>query len=78
MAIKFKSYHNCEKCGKRFEWGYNVPVRNKLSETSNIVVESRPVDLHLAHNAIEIESGKYIIEVNCPFCDFDNRFEYDE
>lgn len=73
MAIYFEAQHTCEKCRRSFEWCYFEPVRNRFD---NIIhVEEVPNNKTIAHQ-VHLHNGKYSIEINCPYCDYENRFVY--
>lgn len=74
MPIKFSDNHICEKCGKIFEWNYFESVRTRI-DSPYFVVEKMPTDKTLVHSFEKSDDG-YMVAVNCPYCDFYNRFVF--
>jgi len=75
MPIKFTGKHICEKCKKEFEWNYFELQRQK-DKFDMPIVEEIPRKI-LVHNFYKNNEGNYSVEVNCPFCDYDNQFSFD-
>ncbi len=72
MPIKYTSEHICEKCGKLFKWSYFEQIRTR-SDSRIHFVEDVP-NKTLAHSFTENDNDTYSVEVNCPYCDYDNSF----
>lgn len=75
MPIIFTDNHTCEKCGKAFEWNYFELIRQNIN-SPQFVVESMPLEKTIVHICHQRDIGVYDIEVNCPFCNFDNHFSF--
>lgn len=75
MPIVFTDNHHCEKCGKLFEWNYFNQMRQHI-DSSQLEVESMPQGKTLVHSCQQSDEGIYEIQVNCPYCDFDNHFKF--
>lgn len=73
MPIMFTDDHVCEKCGKTFEWNYFELIRQNI-DSSQFKVETIPCGKILAHSCQKKSNDIYDVEVNCPYCDFDNHF----
>lgn len=73
MPIIYTDNYRCEKCGKIFEWNYFELKRQKINSTI-FEVETMPHRKTLAHNFNQVDINTYYVEVNCPYCDFDNHF----
>lgn len=71
MPIIKQGEHACERCKKLFEWTLFEPYRNSAS-SSTYYAEAVPTGT-LIHR-YDVIDGKDIYEVNCPYCDFYNRF----
>ena len=76
MPIKFTNNHVCEKCHKSFEWNYFETKRCKLN-SDEAVVEIVP-NVTMAHSFFKNSETGYEVEVNCPYCFYDNHFTYNE
>lgn len=76
MPIKYIAKHICEKCGKAFEWNLLDQRRTHL-ESGNCFVEEIP-NKTLAHSFTNNCNGTYSVAVNCPYCDYDNYFDWSE
>ena|GEM_PF-4854091 len=77
MPVKFSGKQKCEKCGEEFEWKYFELERQRISDPSNqLIVESLPVNITLAHACRMNNDGTYSVQVNCPLCDWDNHFQF--
>ena len=75
MPIIFTDNHVCEKCGKIFEWNYFKIIRQNI-DSPHSEVETMPCGKNLAHSCQNKSDDIYNIEVNCPYCDFDNYFTF--
>ena len=75
MPILHEGIHYCEHCHKSFDWIHFELEKQKLREA--ITFEKIP-DRLKAHRFMPISSGQYEVEVNCPFCYYDNHFIYPE
>lgn len=75
MPIKFTDNHTCEKCGKVFEWNYFELIRQNI-DSPQFNIELIPQMKTLAHSCHKRDNLIYDIEVNCPHCDYNNRFTY--
>lgn len=73
MPIIYTDSYKCEKCGKRFEWNYFELKRQNI-DSPQFEVEYMPHRKTLAHRFHQIDKDTYLVEVNCPHCDFDNHF----
>ncbi len=65
----------CEKCNRKFEWVYLFLTENRISDPGLYVVEEIPEGKVLAHTYQKNIDGSRRIEVPCPHCGYDNRFE---
>ena len=74
MPIVYADVHTCEKCGRVFKWNYFEPKRQRIE--SKLTVESIPHGITLVHSCHQRDNRIYDIEVNCPYCDFDNHFPF--
>ncbi len=74
MPIKFTGNHTCEKCKKSFVWSYFDLPRQRTE--SDMFVDTVPNDKTLAHTCNPNNNNGYDVEVNCPYCDYDNHFVY--
>lgn len=75
MPIIFEATHICEKCGKEFNWcNYDFPRKrtNGISE-----VDDFPNGKNIAHH-VHQNGNVYSVEINCPHCDYENRFDYEK
>lgn len=75
MPIKFTGDLVCEKCGEDFEWNYFELIRQNI-HSPQFTVECIPCRKTLVHSCQEKSCDIYDVEVNCPFCGFDNHFTY--
>lgn len=75
MPIIFADNHRCEKCGKLFEWHYFKLIRHYISSPQFEVVDIPQVKT-LVSSCQQSDPGVYEIRVNCPYCDFDNHFDF--
>ena len=75
MPIKYEGNHVCERCGESFKWIYFEPLKQKLSQ-GKFVVEDIPTDKTLAYEIKTDDQGNKTVYVNCPYCDWDNHFEF--
>lgn len=76
MPIKFTGNHTCEKCKKSFEWSYfDLP---KQRTENAVLVDTIPENKTLVHTCTANGNNGYNMEVNCPYCDYDNFFKYTE
>lgn len=77
MPIKYTDTHVCEKCGKTFEWNYFESVRQHI-DSPTLIVEHIPKDITRVHLFKQSNDGSYDVAVNCPHCDYDNHFSFNE
>ena len=73
MPIIFEAVHTCEKCQKSFDWCcYDLPRcrTNSVSDADTI-----PNGKNIAHHVYK-RGNVYSVEINCPHCDYENRFDY--
>lgn len=71
MPVIDKGTHRCQKCGRKFEWEYNEPVRD-LMRQSCYRVETLP-DPKLQVHSVSERNGIPVYWKNCPHCDYDNE-----
>ena len=72
MPIKYEGKHTCEKCENIFDWAYFAPEKQEYGK-SIYTVEEVP-NITLAYLFSKNAQSGYDVGVNCPFCDYDNRF----
>jgi hypothetical protein len=60
---------------KVFEWNYFELIRQNIG-SPQFIVEIMPRNRTLVHSCRERDNLTYDIEVNCPHCNYDNRFTY--
>lgn len=74
MPILFKSVKQCDNCKKDFEWiGFEL---ERQSLSGQIHVEKIPNELK-AHSIKRTDNGTFKVAVNCPYCDYDNIFDFE-
>lgn len=75
MPIIFSAIRVCEKCDETFKWHCFRLSRQKIS-SEPIMSEPMPLAITLAHVCDLIDNDIYDVQVNCPFCGYDNHFDY--
>jgi len=75
MPIIFSGDQLCEKCNMHFNWSYFELRRQNIS-SSDFSPEPFPVNVTLAHHCQQIDDDYYLVQVNCPYCDYDNHFRF--
>lgn len=75
MPILHQGSHICSRCRAKFDWIHFEFTRQKLSD--HLTVEHIPNQLKV-HRFIPTPDGKAAVYVNCPHCDFYNRFLFPE
>ena len=73
MPIIFEGEHICEKCQKSFNWCYFDFFRRHRNGVSD--VDTIPNGKNIAHHVYP-RGNVYSVEINCPHCDYENRFDY--
>lgn len=76
MSIIFEDNHRCEKCMRRFNWIYFKSARSKLG--SGLPVAEAVPKSPMAHCVETMNDTTYRIYINCPHCDHENIFIYNE
>ena len=71
MPILFRENCTCKKCKKEFKW-----VRFDLIRTSSYEVQTIPNEPKAC--VINQDGNSYELSVVCPFCDFENIFNYED
>jgi hypothetical protein len=61
MPIKFTDNHECEKCGKIFEWNHFEIIRQNI-DSPQFKVESIPFNKTLVHICQQRDLGVYDIK----------------
>lgn len=75
MPIIFSDHHGCDNCKRTFCWSYFELQKQRLG-ASCLSVETIPTDRTLVHRCEPIGESCFQIAVNCPYCGYDNHFEY--
>lgn len=75
MPVILQGERICEKCGRKFDWVYFVNTKAKLHSCS-ARMEDIP-QLPMAYRVETEENGTHRVYVNCPHCDYENRFIHD-
>lgn len=71
MPILYSDIHTCEKCKKSFEWCYFKQHKHRNGTLP--IVEDVP-SKKIAYSCENNGEGGYNVSVNCPHCDYENRF----
>lgn len=79
MSVIFTATHTCERieCQREYKWNCFEQTRRRTNDLTPNDIESLPAkDRATAHLCEKKDDGTYYVEVNCPYCDFDNHFTY--
>lgn len=73
MPIVHSGNHVCEGCRKSFEWKFFQMSRNRVEAIPESIAKEA-----LVHAFEPNYKGGYSVAVNCPYCDHDNFFTFNE